>query len=122
MEWYAKLEAEKFPEIEYVWSRDESLKRYHGQDFQAEAAILRKEARERYNEQVTVFINHESLHEFCSLIAKHGNKTIGPKEVKRILEMHDQGWTERRIAEAIRRGKKCVHLTLKKAREWMKVA
>lgn len=120
-EWYGKLKKAGFVDIESA-NPGRPLNEWHSRKFCSERSRIRQEQRERYNRQIDDFINHNQLHEICELISNHGNSTVKPKTVKKILELHRNGKTERAIAKTVRRGKKCVHLTLKKAREWMRVA
>lgn len=121
-EWYAKAADSGFNDIEDVSHPDRPLKEWHSRKFLSDRSRLRQMERDKYNQQIDEFINAGKIDEICSLIVKHGNSSIGPKKVKRIIEFHRNGLPERTIAKKVRCGKKCVHLTLKKAREWMKVA
>lgn len=121
-EWYAKLKANGFQDIEDVSKPDRPLKAWHSQIFCTERSRIRKLQRENYNRMIDNFINSRSINEICELIVEHGNSSIGPAKVKRILEDHRDGLSERKIAAKRRVGKKCVHLTLEKVRAWMKVA
>lgn len=120
--WYEKLKKDGFVDIENTTDPARPLKLYHSHQFKRERTVSKMVAREKYNRQIDDFINHKRIHEICKHIAGHGNSTVKPKTVLKILELHSGGLTERAIAKKTRRGKKCVHLTLKKAREWMKVA
>lgn len=121
-EWYAKLKKAGFQDIENTSQGDRPLKEWHSRKFCSERSRTRQGDREKYNRQIDDFINHQRIHEICVSISNHGNSTVTPNTVKKILELHRQGQTERVIAKKVKRGKKCVHLTLSKAREWMKVA
>lgn len=121
-EWYAKLKANGFQDIEDTSKPDRPLKEWHSSKFTTERSRVRQLQRENYNRMIDNFINSRAINEICSLIVQHGNSTIRPREVKKILEFHRDGFTERKIAEELKVGKKCVHLTLVKARAWMKVA
>lgn len=121
-EWYEKLAKSGFKDIENTSDPERPLKQYHAQKFGSTKSRIKQSQREEYNKKVDDFINDQSLHEICVSISAHGNSTITPATVKKILEFHREGFTERTIARKVRKGKKCVHLTLTKAREWMKVA
>lgn len=128
-EWYAKLKKTKckeypngFQDIEDHSEPDRPLKAWHSKKFGTERSLERQANQAKYNKQIEDFLNHYRINEICRQIAEHGNSTVTPKTVKKILELHSDGKPEREIAKKVRRGKKCVHLTLSKAREWMKVA
>ncbi len=121
-EWYGKLAKEGFEDIEDTSSPDRPLKEWHAHKFRDQRTRLRQMDRERYDKLLSDFLNSNSIDEICALIVRHGNSSISPHKVKLILEFHRGGLTERKIAKKVRCGKKCVHITLKKAKEWMKVA
>lgn len=127
--WNEKLRTAKskeypngFYDIEDVSDPERPLKELHSQHFRKPSVLRRMEARERYNKRIDDFINHSNFTQICSSITSHGNSSLTPAIVRKILEFHRNGLPERDIARKIRRGKKAVHLTLSKAREWMKVA
>lgn len=119
--WYAVLKTNGFEDIEDTSNPDRPLREWHSRKFLNESYRARHRETFKYFEQFDEFINNDTLYELCCLVAKHGNSTLWPEDVKDILDLHQDGWTERGIAREINRGKKCVHLTLKKAREWMKI-
>ncbi len=122
-EWTPKLVASGFVDIEDVNHPERPLKEWHSRKFCTERSIERQADREKYDKQISDFLNSDPINEICSLIVSHGNSSIGPKKVKKILELHSiEGFSERKIAKEVKCGKKCVHTTLKKAKEWMKVA
>lgn len=116
------MKADGFQDIEDTSSPDRPLKEWHSRKFISDRSKARQVERENYNKMIDNFINSRSINEICTLITRHGNSALKPKEAKRILELHRDGLTERKIAEKIKCGKKCVHLTLEKARTWMKLA
>lgn len=120
--WYQKLSASGFKDIESSLHPERPLKEWHSSKFLSESSRIRQESRERYNKQLDDFINKQEFGDICVLMTTHGNCTIGPRHVKKIVEMHREGIPERKIAEKIRKTKKIVHKTIKKAREWMRIA
>lgn len=118
--WYSKLKG--FVDIEDTSNPDRPLKEWHSTKFTSDRSKVRQEQREKYNAKIAEFINSREINEICSLMVQHGNSSFGPKKLKKILELHNDGFTERAIAKKIRRSKNCIHKTLKKAKEWMKVA
>lgn len=128
-EWYEKLQIAKsdeypdgFKDIEDTSNPDRPLKEWHSRRFRTERSRIRQEQQEQYDKQLSEFLNSNSIDEICSLIVQHGNSSISPKKVKKILDLHRNRISERNIAKKLRCGKKCVHITLKKAKTWMKVA
>ncbi len=120
--WYQRLSASGFKDIESSLHPERPLKDWHSQKFISESSRIRQEHRERYNRQLDDFINKQAFGDICILIAKHGNKKVGPKRVKKIVELHRDGIAVREIGKKIGKSKDVVHRTLKKAREWMKIA
>lgn len=120
--WYALLKKKGFQDIEDTEISDRPLKEWHSSKFMTDRSLNRQAARENYNQMMDNFINSRAINEICKLITEHGNSALKPRDAKKILELHRDGFTERKIAEKIKVGKKCVHLTLEKARSWMKVA
>lgn len=121
-EWYERLAQSGFKDIESVKDPERPLKQFHSQKFSTEKSRARQVRRTEYNKRIDDFINSRDLSQICKSISQHGNSSVTPAAVKKILELHREGETERAIARKLKRGKKCVHLTLAKAREWMKVA
>ena len=123
-EWYAKLKAEPigFQDIEDVSNPDRPLKEWHSMKFMSERSRARQAERENYNRMIDNFINSRAINEICGLITSHGNSALKPQAAKKILELHRDGLSQRKIAEKMNVGKKCVHSTLEKARTWMKLA
>jgi hypothetical protein len=121
-EWYAILKEEGFQDIEDVSNPGRPLKEWHSRKFTSERSRIRQAERENYNKMIDNFINARSINEICAIIVKHGGCVLEPREAKRILELHRDGLPERKIAAKIKVSKKCVHLTLEKARTWMKLA
>lgn len=121
-EFYARLKASGFQDIEHTSIPGRPLKDWHSSRFLTEKSKARQAARENYNKMIDNFINSRAINEICSLITQHGNSSLKPKEAKKILELHRDGLPQRKIAEQMKVGKKCVHLTLEKARTWMKLA
>lgn len=118
--WYAKLEG--FKDIENTALNDRPLLKCHSFVFVSERVQVIKEDTEVYSECIAQFLAHPEIDEICEIMVKHGNCAFKPKQVIEILKLHHGGWTERKIATYFNREKTCVHRTLKKAREWMKVA
>jgi hypothetical protein len=121
-EWYAKIKADGFEDIENHSHPDRPLKEWHSQKFLSQRSRIRQEERERYNEQIQDFLNYHHFDEICKLMVKHGNNTLTPKKVKTIIELHQAGLPQRKIAKKLRRSRWCVRLTLIKAQIWMKLA
>lgn len=121
-DWYEKLKASGFEDIENTSHPQRPLKEWHSRKFLAERTRMRQAEREKYNRVLDYFINSASFGELCALIVKHGNCALWPEEVQKIIELHRYGLTERTIARTLKCGKKSVHLTLAKARQWMKLA
>lgn len=121
--WYQKLrDKTDFVDIEDTTKPDRPLKEWHSSKFQTHRSKSRQAAREAYDKMMDRFLNSKSIDEICELIVKHGNSSIGPKKVKQILEFHRNGLTHRAISKKIKCGQKCVHITLRKAKAWMKLA
>jgi hypothetical protein len=120
--WYDRLKEEGFQDIEDTSNPERPLKEWHSRKFLSERSRARQEARENYNKMIDNFINSRSLDDICRLITKHGNSALEPSDVKKILELHKDGLPERKIATKIKVSKNCIHLTLEKARTWMKLA
>lgn len=121
-EWYQKLKADGFEDIEDIGLPDRPLIEYHSTKF-CKASGQKKRARyEKYYDQFEAFLNSSSINDICELIVKHGNSSMGPKKVKKILQLHVGGLTERKIAAKVKCTRDCVHRTLKKAQDWMNVA
>ena len=120
--WYQRLYDDGFRDIENVADPERPLKEWHSRKFASERSQIRQEEQERYQQRISDFLNSSHVDEICGLIVKHGNSSITPNKVKKILEFHRDGLTQRAIAKRLRCGKKCVHITLNKAKEWMKVA
>lgn len=121
-EWYLKLKAEGFEDIEDTSLPDRPLIEYHSTKFCKTAGQNKRARYEKYYNQFEAFLNSSSINEICELIVKHGNSSIGPQKVKKVLQLHVGGKTERRIAKEVKCSKDCVHRILKKAQEWMDVA
>lgn len=119
--WYGKLEASGFRDIEDTSDKDRPLKEWHSSKFTSQRSRMRQEERERYDQKLAALLNDPRFPEICRLIAQHGNN-IGEKRVRRILELHRAGATERAIARKARCGKTTVHRTLTKAKQWLKLA
>jgi hypothetical protein len=121
-EWYQKLAKSGFVDIEDTANPERPLKQWHSRKFCSERSRIRQGQRKAYDEKISAFINSPSFHEICALIAQHWNNKLTPRKIKRLLELHRGGLSERKIAEKLKCGKKSVHLTLVKARQWMEVA
>lgn len=128
-EWYEKIRTKKskeypngFRDIENTDDPDRPLKVYDNRHFQKPVIQKRQIAREAYNKRIDDFINHPEFEKICKSMTRHKNSALTPAKVKKILELHRDGATERSIAEKMDRSKNCVHLTIAKAQEWMKVA
>lgn len=122
-EWYAKLKVEGFQDIEDISNPDRPLKAWHSSRFKSESSLIRQAKRAEYDKQIEKFLNHPHFDELCRLIAKRDKRvTVTPEKVKNILYLHNSGCPERKIAETINCHRTTVTLTLKKAKEWMKVA
>jgi hypothetical protein len=120
--WYAKLESAGFRDAEDTSSPERPLKEWHSRKFIGDRARIRQAERERYDQKLAALLNGPEVMEICRLIADHGNKSIGPKRVQRIIEEHRAGLSERAIAKKVRCGRKCVAKTIAKTRQWMKLA
>lgn len=120
--WYKRLEASGFDDIEDTANPDRPLKEWHSRKFNSERARIRQAERERYDQKLSAFLNSPDVGEICRLIAAHGNNSIGPQKAKRILEFHRDGLAERAIAKKVKCSRECVHRTLTKAKQWMKLA
>lgn len=118
--WYKELEREGFKDIEYS-NNERSLKELHSVRFRSDWCETRKIKNENYYQSVDHFINHADFNEICILMTKHGNSRITAVQAALIIELHSHGLTERHIAEKMSRGKKCIHLTIQKARAWMRI-
>jgi DNA-binding NarL/FixJ family response regulator len=117
--WNEKLRKSGFVDIE---DSDRQLTDYHSTHFRKPSVQARMTQRERYNERLQNFINHPQFKAICKSLSRHGNSSLTPRLVHKILELHGEGLPEREIAKKVRRGKKAVHLTLSKAFKWMEVA
>lgn len=121
-EWYAKLKASGFVDIENTSNPDRPLKDWHSTKFLSERSRIRQAEREEYNRMIETFLESGAINEICSSMVKHGRNKIGPKKAKNILVLHVNGLPERKIAKKVRCSRDIVNRTLKKAKEWMKVA
>ncbi len=121
-EWYGRLKKEGFEDIENTSRPDRPLKEWHSRIFKSDAAQVRRARYEDYDWRLTSFINAPDINEICSLTVKHGNSSLEPKKVKRILELHHGGLTERTIAKKTKCSRDSINRILKKAKAWMKVA
>ena len=121
-EWYAKLKKKGFRDIEQFDKPDRPLLNYDDTRFKKPSVQARMGAREQYNKRIDDLINHRNFEKICKSITSHGNSSLTPNKVKTILELHRGGITERAIAQKIKRSQKCVHITIAKAQEWMKVS
>lgn len=121
-EWYAKLNKDGFKDIEQIDKQDRPLLNYDSTHFIKPSVQARMSAREEYNKKIDSLINHRNFEKICKSITSHGNSSLTPNKVKAILELHRGGITERAIAQKIKRSQKCVHITIAKAQEWMKVS
>ncbi len=122
LEWCARLKASGFVDIENTSKPDRPLKEWHSTKFMSERSRVRQAQREEYDRKLDEFLNSNAINEICSMVAKHGNSSVRPTTVKKILEFHRDGLAERKIAKKIRKSRDSVHRTLVKAKEWMKVA
>ncbi len=120
--WYQALSASGFKDIESSLHPERPLKEWHSSKFLSDSSIIRQEQRERYNKKLDDFINKQEFGEICILMTKHGHNKARPEHVKDIMELHREGLSNRKIAKKIRKSRQVVQRTLKKAREWMKIA
>lgn len=120
-EWYERLKIGGFQDIEDTSNPDRPLKEWHSKKFATERSRVRQAERENYNRMIDNFINSIGFGDICKLITRHGNSTLSPGDAKKILELHRNGWSQRKIANKLKCGKKCVHLTIDKAKIWMKL-
>ncbi len=102
-EWYARLKASGFEDIENTSKPDRPLKDWHSTKFMSERSRIRQAEREEYDRMIENFLASSEINEICSIIVKHGRNTIGPKRAKNILELHVLGLPERKIAKRPRR-------------------
>ncbi len=128
-QFYSLLADTGFDDIEDVSQPDRPLKEWHSRKFctraareRQEYAIERQASREKYEKQISDFLNAGQLEEICQVIVAHGRNSIDGNQVAEILELHRAGKSERAIAEKIGCGKDAVHRALKKARTWMQAA
>lgn len=121
-DWYAKLKSKGFTDIEDTSNPDRPLKDWHSTKFTSERSRIRQAQREAYNKKLEDFLNSNAINEICALMTKHGRNTIGPKKAKNILILHLNGDDERKIAKKKKCSRDVVNRTLRKAKEWMKVA
>lgn len=121
VEWYARLESEEFPEIEDTTHSERPLKEWHSRKFKSDQAKIRAMDRERYETQLSDFINSGDIDEICALIVRHGNCKLTPDQVKMVIEFHREGLSERKIAVRINQGRDVIYFTLKRAKAWMRL-
>lgn len=120
--WYEKLKASGFEDIENTSHPERPLKEYHSRKFRTRYARNQKMSIEEYDNQLSRFLNSEEILTICKNIVSHGNCSITKTQALKILELHREGKTQRKIARKVKCSKTTVHTTLEKAREWMKVA
>lgn len=121
-EWYEKLRKSGFVDIEDTRQFERPLKDWHSTKFASERSRIRQAQREAYNKKLEDFLNSNAINEICALMTKHGRNTIGPKKAKNILILHLNGEDERKIAKKKKCSRDVVNRTLRKAKEWMRVA
>ena len=119
--WEQRLRKSGFVDIEDTTREGRPLKVWSSH-FQRPEILAKMAARIKYDEQMSAFLNTSGINKICDFLSAHGNSSISPAKRLKIIELHAQGLDEREIAKRLRCGKKCVHLTLVKMREWMKVA
>ena len=120
-EWYGRLEASGFEDIERVKEPDRPLTRWHSFDLTSKSAQTRKLKWEAYEERLNTFTNSRDFLEIINLICKHGNNRFNEEQVVYIWEMHCKGHTERQIAAEMSASQPGIHFLLVRIRSWMKL-
>jgi hypothetical protein len=126
-EFYAKLKADGFCDIEDITKADRPLREWHNLKFASERALQKIALRKEYQSLVDKFIGTPDFEEICQIISdasrlsENGNK-LTKDEIRLIWILNTQeGQTERKIALQIGRSKTCIHLVLERLNGWMKL-
>lgn len=99
-EWYQKLKAEGFDDIEDHSHPDTLLKTRHGDYFRCRYDAAQFEFKEEYYRRVSQFLHEYPFPNRSQLPLFHDNHDLLHK---RILELHAEGWSFRKIAEELTR-------------------
>lgn len=121
IEWYGRLAAGGFEDIEDVTHPDRPLIKWSGvshDDYvyseRADLPIWPTSPFEMQEE----LLYHPELASVCQSICGHGNNSLRPPQVKLILEMNIQGMTCRAIGEVLKISYVTVFRAQKKLNEW----
>lgn len=120
--WYKKLEESGFDDIEETSDPDRPLKAWHSRRFRFPDAKARKTSATENEKRLSEFLNGTNIMDICDSISRHGNNKLTKERVMKIIELHREGRTHRKIARTLRCSKAVVFRTLLKVREWMAVA
>lgn len=117
--WYAKLEAEEFPEIENTKHPNRPLVEWHSFKMTSQRFQIIQANRQLYQRQIDDFINHPSFKEACESLVKHGNCKFIRDEVELVWTLHVEGLTTRTIGRRLGRVKSRIDDVIKGLRQWM---
>ncbi len=116
-EWYTKLKAEGFVDIE---SRNYLIK-WHSFDFTSQRFQLIQASRAQYQKQIDDFKNHPAFIDACKSMVRHGNSKFTEIEVELIWTLHTEGLTTRSIAGRLQRVKSRIDDIIRGLRQWMRL-
>lgn len=119
--WYQVLAAEGFQDIEDTATVGRPLKRWDSFEFTRERNHERRQRHQEYQLRIEEFFRQTPFEEIARLLVKHGNSQITAPELRRIVELHGDGHTEREIAGQLSRSKTCIHKVIVKVRVWMRL-
>jgi hypothetical protein len=121
MKWYGQLAQAGFVDIEDVANPERPLIKWSGVSHNHLVDSDRKNL-PKWPENPFVMqeelLYHPELSMVCESICKHGNHTLSPIQVRKILEMHIQGTSCREIGKALEIGYVTVFRVEKKLKEW----
>ncbi len=119
--WYSTLAREGFSDIEDVTHPDRPLLKWsgvsHNNHVESERALLSSWPDSPFI-PLEDLLYHPDLPSVCESICKHGNHSLTPALVRRILEMNTQGMTFRLIGKALGINYVTVFRAQKKLNEW----
>ncbi len=117
-EWYDKLKAEGFIDIE---SKNKALIEWHSFKFTSQRFQIIQASRAQYQKQIDDFRNHPAFTEACKSMVKHGNSKFTELEVELIWTLHTEGETTRDIASKVQRVKSRIDDIIRGLRQWMRL-
>lgn len=117
-EWYDRLKASGFDDIEDTEKRNRPLKEYHSFYFPSADSEIRRAKRMPYQAQVDN-LRHSTMFKEVSGLIRASIQGFTKKEVQMIWEMHCEGKTERAIASTLSCSKTKIHKILEKYRQWL---